>query len=126
MGIFTIAYMIINQAFFVNLLILIPASIWLLFLTIGVSLLTSSLNVFTRDISYLIKPLNRILFYATPIIYPLDIIPPQYHILFALNPLTMIFKLVQQSLFNSTQIMVSFYILSISIGILVFAAGIHL
>ena len=70
--------------------------ILLLVFTSGFSLLASCLNVFYRDINFFIQALVLIWFYATPIIYPLKVIPSEYRILFYLNPLSGIFTIIQQ------------------------------
>ncbi len=52
----------------------------------GISLVLASLNVFLRDIERLVNILTMILFYFTPIIYTVDLIPPEYRHLIPFNP----------------------------------------
>jgi ABC-2 type transport system permease protein len=61
--------------------------------TCGSSLLLSALNVRFRDVAIIWTVLATILMYATPIIYPLEIIGPSFlrDVLIA-NPLTLIFE----------------------------------
>lgn len=47
----------------------------LVFFALGLGLMASLLNVFYRDIGYLVGILMQVLFYATPIVYALDDIP---------------------------------------------------
>jgi ABC-2 type transport system permease protein len=79
-----------------------PTWTWLLFpviltvllaFTCGASLLLSALNVRFRDVAIIWTVLATILMYATPIIYPLEIIGPSFlrDVLIA-NPLTLIFE----------------------------------
>jgi ABC-type polysaccharide/polyol phosphate export permease len=56
--------------------------------TTGTALVVSLLNVYFRDISYLIGIGLSLLFYATPIIYPLEVIPSGAQTVLRLNPLT--------------------------------------
>lgn len=89
-----IIFLIIIQAFVLpNILLIIPALIWLIFITTGISLLTSSLNVKYRDINFFIQTILILWFYATPIIYNLSIVPENIHFIYYLNPLTSIFEL---------------------------------
>lgn len=70
----------------------------LLAFTIGLSLLTASLNVRFRDVNFFVSALLIIWFYATPIMYSLTMIPRHLLWLWRLNPLTSILQLLQQAL----------------------------
>jgi lipopolysaccharide transport system permease protein len=56
-------------------------------LSIGLGLISSALNVFYRDIRHLVIFGVQLWLYATPIIYPVERIPPEYHQLYFLNPM---------------------------------------
>ena len=43
------------------------------FLTLGIVFITSALNVYARDLEYLVSFFTQMLFYATPILYSMDI-----------------------------------------------------
>ena len=60
----------------------------LLALTAGASLLLSTLYVRMRDIGHVWTVALRVLFYATPILYPLEAVPESFRWAIALNPLT--------------------------------------
>jgi len=72
---------------FSSLILIIAALLWIIFLTSGLCLLCSTLNVKYRDINFIIQALTVFWFYATPIIYSLDILPKGYLGIFALNPI---------------------------------------
>lgn len=67
----------------------------LLFLTIvssyGLSLFFGSLNVFFRDLSYIVAIFLQIGFFATPIMYAMEMIPEELHWVFQYNPIAPIF-----------------------------------
>jgi ABC-type polysaccharide/polyol phosphate export permease len=68
--------------------LVLPIPILACFLfTFGVSLLLSTLNVFYRDVRWFYDSALQVLQWATPIVYPLSIIPEKYRGLFAYNPL---------------------------------------
>ena len=75
-----------------RLLGVIPYIAWLFLLASGISLLTSSLNVKYRDISFIIQAIMPLWFYATPIVYTLKLLPQSLHFLFYLNPVTTIME----------------------------------
>jgi ABC-type polysaccharide/polyol phosphate export permease len=55
-------------------------------LSLGLMLLTSWLTVLIRDIPQLVSVALQILFYLSPIIYPVSIVPHRYQFLINLNP----------------------------------------
>lgn len=74
--------------------LLLPVILALIFvLTCAVSLLLSALNVRFRDIAIIWVVVAQVLLYATPLIYPLEIIGPSFlRDLLLANPLTLIFE----------------------------------
>lgn len=89
---------------FPRILLLIPALIWLLTFTVGISLFSAAVNVRYRDINHLIQSTLTLWFYATPILYSLALIPQKLYYIYALNPLTAIFELFHLSLLGQGQI----------------------
>lgn len=83
--------------------IYILAGLLLLFIfTIGISLLTSALNVRFRDINFFVQAILIIWFYATPIIYPFSVIPNKFMWLWLLNPMTSTVQLLQHGFVGTT------------------------
>jgi len=69
-------------------LIGIPLLMFVQFLfTFGAALVISICNTFFRDIEYLVGVFLNLIFWMTPITYPMSAIPEKYHPLFLLNPL---------------------------------------
>jgi len=77
------------------LLLTLPFLLWLLALTIGLSLLTSSLNVRYRDFNFFVQMGLILLFYATPILYSMSILPEGLKSFLRLNPLSSIFETIR-------------------------------
>ena len=68
---------------------LVPIFVLLLVLfTLGVTLLTSAINVFYRDVSPVVQIGLQLWLYLTPVAYPLSAVPEKYRSYFLLNPLT--------------------------------------
>jgi ABC-2 type transport system permease protein len=82
-----------------------PEWTWLLFPLIvaalfvfatAVSLLLSSLYVRFRDAAIIWSVVSAALFYATPVLYPIEVVPSAYRDLISLNPLTPLFEQARQ------------------------------
>lgn len=58
-----------------------------LVLMMGLSLMLSALDVHFRDLEHLVEVMLNLLFYVTPILYPLSQVPDPYSDLLKLNPL---------------------------------------
>lgn len=80
-------------------LLALPLAVTVQFvLLVGVALLLSACNVLMRDIERFMRLIIRVLFYATPIIYPLTLVrdsgmPTWIKVTYELNPLVGIFQL---------------------------------
>ena len=59
-------------------------------LTFGISLLASALNVFYRDIRFVIPLALQIWMYLSPIIYPIDLVPERLRPVYLLNPMAVV------------------------------------
>jgi ABC-2 type transport system permease protein len=81
-----------------------PRLTWLLFplvlfaivaLTVAVSMIVSSLYPRFRDTTIIWTVLATVLFYGTPVLYPLEVVPDTMSDLLAINPLTPLFELAR-------------------------------
>jgi lipopolysaccharide transport system permease protein len=72
-------------------------------LVTGLGLITAALNIFYRDVQPMLALVIQLWFYASPIIYPVSMVPEKYRVLYYLNPMAGILEsyrdiLLQQSL----------------------------
>jgi len=96
-------------------------------LALGFGILTSSLTTKYKDLSILFTFIVQLWMYATPIIYPLNMMSPQRQWIMALNPVTSIvetfkYALLGQGVFSWGQLGYSFVFMLVVLGfgILVF------
>lgn len=73
----------------------------LLTFTAGLSLLTTALNVKYRDINFFVQAILIVWFYATPIVYSVDVIPYRLMWIWRINPMTSITQLFQSALVSA-------------------------
>lgn len=113
---------IINyQSSIINFLLSIS---WLLVFTSGFSLLTSALNVKYRDINFFVQALVVLWFYATPVVYSLQILPKTYLPLFQLNPIAYPFEMLRTTLLTTPLPPANIFLANLSISLIVTLLGI--
>jgi len=69
-----------------NWLWLIYLWVFLIVFTSGLALIFSALNVYIRDIRYVVESTTLVLFWLVPIFYPFTLIAPAYREIYRLNP----------------------------------------
>ncbi len=74
--------------FTLNILYVIPLLIVQTIFMMGVCFIFSALNAYYRDIKYALPLAIQIWMYATPIIYPITLIPERFKTYYLLNPMT--------------------------------------
>ena len=65
-------------------LIIVP----LLLFTSGIAFLVASLGVYVRDTQYVVGIVLQILFFITPVFYPINAVPENFQVYLEMNPLT--------------------------------------
>ncbi|NOR79717.1 MAG: ABC transporter permease [Methyloprofundus sp.] len=83
MGIFAV----FGQQFSITMLWVIPLTLSVVILAMGIGLILGILNVFLRDIGQAVPIILQIWFWFTPIVYPEKIIPESYRYLMEYNPM---------------------------------------
>lgn len=92
---------IIFQFVFSWKFILIPVLFVLLIIfTFSLGMLLAAINVIYRDVRYALPYIIQVLFFLSPIIFPLSVVPKEQQWLLRLNPLVGIIEGFRASLFN--------------------------
>jgi len=106
----------------IALYILLPVS-GLLLIGFGLSFMLSTLFMKYRDISYVWEALLQILFWLTPIAYPIEVVPATYLRFYMLNPLAIIITVSRELIINSRLTYVNLLILSMIIALIILIFG---
>jgi ABC-type polysaccharide/polyol phosphate export permease len=90
-------YMVITDVPFTPALVILPVGIVLIAVfVLGLVFLYAALNVFLRDFQFLWTSLSFLLFFFTPIIYPLTVLPPTIRPYIELSPVLVFIDLLRQ------------------------------
>lgn len=91
---FFIASMILVVLLFIYGMAPGPTVVWLPFFfllllmtALGVGFWLSALNAEYRDVAYTVPFLTQLWLFVTPVVYPTSMIPPEWRVLYGLNPL---------------------------------------
>jgi lipopolysaccharide transport system permease protein len=106
-------------------LLLIPFYI-LLMMGIGLSLgmIFSSLTTKYKDLAFLLQFGVQLLLYATPVIYPLSIVPENYRAILNLNPITPVVESFRYAFIGSGDLSVNGLIYSFCFMVVTFTLGV--
>ena len=105
-------------------LIIVPLLIFqMALLGQGLGMIISSLTTKYRDLSYILNFGIQLLMYASPIIYPLSIVPEKYRLIIISNPMTPIIEIFRNALLGTGQINMIMYIYSIVMTLFLFIIG---
>ena len=92
-------------------------------LLIGISLIVSSVTVYFRDLQHFIGVFLQLLFYATPIVYSLDIIPERFRWILKLNPMTYIIEGYRDIFYYKQMPAVKEILIVLAVGVIVAIIG---
>ena len=98
-----------------NILWFVPIFAIQMIFTYGLSLIMSAFNLFYRDIQYVMGLVLMIWMYLTPVIYPVELFPPQYRWIFQLNPMAVIINAYRQVILGGGA--PNFFSLGIALGL---------
>ena len=68
----------------------------------GLSLITSALDVYFRDVRYVVESANTVLFWMVPIFYSFTVVPTRFHALYQYNPIAAVVLACRNILMDGT------------------------
>lgn len=113
----------------------LPSAVWLLLplllipvavFTLGLGFIVAALTVYIRDVSYCLQALFQILFFATPIVYPLERVPEPYRQIIASNPMSVMIDFLRNCLLVQGDFDIFVYLKLCIISLCCFGAGLLL
>lgn len=105
----------------------VPVLFFIHFLfTLGMALPLAALNLFFHDVRFLVGVVLTLWFYLTPIIYPSDIVPDKYQILFDLNPNALFINAYRRVVLEGVNPGADRLLLGLGIATLTFLIGYYL
>ncbi len=78
-----------------------------LMMALGFGLWLAGLNAHYRDVSLILQVVLRLGFYASPVIYSLNLVPEKYHLLYAVNPMVTVIAATRHALCGSYETIVA-------------------
>jgi lipopolysaccharide transport system permease protein len=106
-------------------LVLLPLLVLSMMMTAaGIGCWLAALNVQYRDIRYAVPFLVQALMYASPIVYPMSLIPERFQPLYALNPMAGVIEGFRSVLLSTGAVPWSMVALSMLSGLVFFVVGV--
>ena len=101
-GLFVILLWFYGVALTLNGFLIIPVFLIQFSFVLGIVMILSPLNVFYRDIGLVMPLILQLWMYATPIIYPLSVVPERLRPYYLLNPMAGIVDAYRKILIHGT------------------------
>ena len=105
-------------------LLLPPLLLQCALLGIGFGVLLSSFTTKYRDLNFVYSFLVLGWMYASPVVYPLSIIPEKWHLLMSINPMVGVIESVRQILFGVSSLRLEYVLFGILVNFIILAVGI--
>jgi lipopolysaccharide transport system permease protein len=102
----------------------LPAFLALSLITaLGVSLWLSPLQVRYRDVGYLLPFLSQMWMYASPVVYPVSLVPEKWRLLYSLNPMAGVIEGFRWALLGKESLNFMVIVLSAAFVLALFLSG---
>ena len=104
--------------------LVMPIAIFILVVfALGIGLLLSAAAVYFADMLPVYEVILVIWMYSTPIIYPIEIVPPELTWLYEYNPMYYLLTIFRQPLFNGTIPAIHFWLIAAGSALIAFLVG---
>ena len=119
-------FALLGHQFNMAMLWLIPLTLVVVVFSLGIGLILGVMNVFLRDIGQVIPIILQMLFWFTPIVYPVTIIPEAYRHWLNLNPMYPIIDAYQQILVYGNSPQWGGVLIILAVGIILSIVGLFM
>jgi lipopolysaccharide transport system permease protein len=104
--------------------LLLPVFIAMAFVSaVAISLWLSALNVKYRDVAHLIPFLIQVWMYASPVVYPVSLVPERWRVLYALNPMVTVVEGFRWSLLGGPRPDATMALVGLTVTLVTLAGG---
>ncbi len=97
-----------------------------LLFTLGLAFPLAALNLFFHDVRFLVGVALTLWFYMTPVIYPVDLVPERYRLVFDLNPNSLFINAYRRVLLEGISPGLDRLLLGLGIALLTLLVGYYL
>lgn len=124
MAVFTAIVAMIGHPVTITWMWFIPVVLVVVMLAYGLGLILAVTNTFISDVAPATQALSQVAFWATPIVYVIDILPAWAQSILWLNPMAWAVGLVQQiAVWNQVPLGMPFFILLVLAGLILWVAA---
>lgn len=81
-----------------NIALFVPAVVLLALFSLGVALICACANVLYRDVGYVLRVVLRILFYVSPVIYTIEMVPEKLRGFYLANPVSIYISMARNAM----------------------------
>lgn len=100
--------------------------LYMALMSLGFGIWISSLTTKYRDLRFALPFFVQLWMYATPVVYPLSLIPEKYKMIIALNPMVPVVELFRYAYLGAGTINQQYIIMSVSFTLFILVTGIIL
>ncbi|MFC1940395.1 ABC transporter permease [Chloroflexota bacterium] len=97
--------------------------ILMMFTASGVGMFLAALNAKYRDIRFAIPFLVQFWMFASPVVYPVSMLPEKYRLIYAINPMSGIIEGFRSALLGTVAFPTEMLLVSTLVSIIIFVAG---
>ncbi len=89
----------------------------------GIAFFMSIWMVYVRDLAHIMELVLQLMFYASAVFFPIELIPEQYQFIVRYNPIALYIQAVREALINNNIMNTKFVFLSLIIAVLLIIVG---
>jgi ABC-type polysaccharide/polyol phosphate export permease len=89
----------------------------------GIAFFTSIWMVYIRDLTHITELVLQLMFYASAVFFPVELIPEKYRFIVELNPIAIFIQSVREALINQNIVNLEFVLVALVVVILLVIVG---
>ncbi|MBI4180947.1 MAG: ABC transporter permease [Chloroflexi bacterium] len=119
-----IVMMLFYRVYPTIMILFLPLLVLLMMLAAsGVGMFLAALNANYRDIRYTISFLVQFWMFASPVVYPVSIIPEKYRLIYAINPMVGVIEGFRSALLGTVAFPIQMLLISTLVSVILFIIG---